>query len=296
MKKRNIAALAGVAAVLTIGGSLAYFNQTMEVENNFDTAKFGSTLVEDFKPSEGKDWQPGVEVNKDVVVTNTGDVPVVVRVKMDEKWMRDNDAFKTITAADDKGNTIVTVLQGGGQEEDAKDGLTDPDKTVVHKTLNTDDWKLADDGWYYYVSNVPAAGEDGTGNTTEKFLDAVKLANDADMGEFVKTKYYQLEGEDAWVKFPVDEDTKEQVTEEALEKMITAEGKVIAKIKADVAVKTGADGDTINKGYSDAEYTLTITAEVVQATKEAVDATFGMGKPFTAPADCNWELRANPAE
>lgn len=293
MKKRNIAALAGVAAVLTIGGSLAYFNQTMQVENNFDTAKFGSTMVEDFKPSEGKDWQPGVEVNKDVVVTNTGDVPVVVRVKMDEKWMRGNDTFKTIAADDEKGNRIVEVKQGEGREEDAKDGLTDPDKTVVHKTLNTDDWKLADDGWYYYVSNVPAAGEEG--NTTEKFLDAVRLANDADMGEFVKTKYYQLEGEDKWEKFPVDEVTKEQVTEEKLEEMMTADNKVIAKIKADVAVKTDAEGNTINKGYSDADYTLTITAEVVQATKEAVDATFGMGASFTAPEGCTWVLRENPA-
>lgn len=294
MKKRNIAALAGVAAVLTIGGSLAYFNQTMQVENNFDTAKFGSTMVEDFKPSEGKDWQPGVEVNKDVVVTNTGDVPVVVRVKMDEKWMRGNDAFKTIDAGDDKGNKIVEVKQGEGREEDAKDGLTDLDKTVVHKTLNTDDWKLADDGWYYYVSNVPAAGEEG--NTTEKFLDAVRLANDADMGEFVKTKYYQLEGKDTWEKFPVDEVTKEQITEEKLEEMMTADNKVIARIKADVAVKTDAEGNTINKGYSDADYTLTITAEVVQATKEAVDATFGKGASFTAPAGCTWVLRENPAK
>lgn len=295
MKKRNIAALAGVAAVLTIGGSLAYFNQTMQVENNFDTAKFGSTMVEDFKPSEGKDWQPGVEVNKDVVVTNTGDVPVVVRVKMDEKWMRGNDAFKTIVADDEDGNKIVEVKQGEGQEEDAKDGLTDPDKTVVHKVLNTDDWKLANDGWYYYVSNVPAAGEEGADNTTAKFLDAVKLADDADMGKFVKTKYYQLEDEETWNKFPVDEITNEQVTEEKLEELMTADGKVIAKIKADVAVETDADGNTINKGYSDADYTLTITAEVVQATKEAVDATFGNGGSFTAPTGCTWVLRENSA-
>lgn len=296
MKKRNIAALAGVAAVLTIGGSLAYFNQTMQVENNFDTAKFGSTMVEDFKPSEGKDWQPGVEVNKDVVVTNTGDVPVVVRVKMDEKWMRGNDAFKTIAADDENGKKIVEVQQGEGREEDAKDGLTDPDKTVVHKTLNTDDWKLADDGWYYYVSNVPAAGETEGANTTAKFLDAVKLADDADMGKFVKTKYYWLEGENDWTQFPIDSETRKEMTEEKLEEDITKKGGVITKIKADVAVETDSNGNTINKGYSDADYTLTITAEVVQATKEAVDATFGMGNPFNAPKDCKWVLKENSAE
>lgn len=287
MKKRNIAALAGVAAIFAVGGSLAYFNQTMEVENNFDTAKFGSTLVEDFKPSEGKDWQPGVEVNKDVVVTNTGDVPVVVRAKMDEKWMRDDATFKTILAEDENGKAIVTVLQGAGTEEDAEDGLTDPDKTVVHKTLNTDDWILADDGWYYYVTAIPAAGE-GVTNTTSKFLDAVKLADNADMGKFVNEKSYQLIGEETWRPFP--EENGKTVSEDRLEEMMTAEGKEIAKIQSDVAVDKDA------KGYSDADYTLTITAEVVQATKEAVNATFGNGGEFTPPEGCGWSLKANSAE
>ena len=283
MKKRNIAALVGVAAIFAVGGSLAYFNQTMEVENNFDTAKFGSTLVEDFKPSEGKDWQPGVEVNKDVVVTNTGDVPVVVRAKMDEKWVRGNDEFKTILAGDDKGDAIITVKQGAGMEEDTKDGITETDKTVVSKKINTDDWILAEDGWYYYISNVPAAGE-GAANTTSKFLDAVKLANNADMGKFVKIKSYQLEGEDKWIEFPVE--NGEVVTEDRLEEMMTADGKVITKIQSNVAIGTDKDGKPL-AGYSDADYTLTITAEVVQATTDAVSAAFG--EDFKAPA--GWKLK-----
>ena len=41
------------------------------------------------------------------------------------------------------------------------------------------------------------------------------------------------------------------------------------------------------EGYSDADYTLTITAEVVQATDEAVDEAFGTEAPYL---DLNWEL------
>lgn len=123
---------------------------------------------------------------------------------------------------------------------------------------------------------------------TSKFLDAVKLADDADMGKFVKTKSYQLEGEDTWNLFPVE--NGKTVTEDRLEEIMAAEGKVIAKIQSDVAVEKD------KAGYSDADYTLTITAEVVQATKEAVNATFGNGNEFTAPAGCTWELKGNTAE
>lgn len=87
MKKKNVLALAGVLAVCAVGGTMAYFNQTMEAENVFDTGKYGSTMVEDFKPSEGQNWEPGATVNKVVKVVNTGNLPVVVRVKMDEKWI-----------------------------------------------------------------------------------------------------------------------------------------------------------------------------------------------------------------
>ena len=280
MKKKNIAALAGVAAIFAVGGSWAYFNQTLEVENNFDTAKYGSTLVEDFNPGDGHDWEPGVEVNKDVLVTNTGDKPVIVRVRFDERWAREGDAFVEIGAEDDavdgSENKIMKVYQ-----TDAKDGiaLADKDDSIVEKKLvNTDKW-IYEDGYYYYSTEL------GANASTEEILDAVRLTEDADMGKFLKTKWYSLAekpGENDWIPFPKKNGV--EVTEAELEASL-GEGEVIRHIRADVA----ADPDA--QGYSDADYTLKITAEIVQATNEAVNAVFGNDNEFTAPAGCTWTLQ-----
>ena len=51
MKNKKMAAgIAGLAIVALVGGSLAYFNQTMSASNNFSTKQYGSTLTEDFTP------------------------------------------------------------------------------------------------------------------------------------------------------------------------------------------------------------------------------------------------------
>lgn len=280
MKKRNIAALAGVAAIFAVGGSLAYFNQTMEVENNFDTAKYGSTLVEDFNPGDGHDWEPGVEVNKDVLVTNTGDKPVVVRVRFDEIWKRGDEAFVDIKAEDNaldgSENKIMNVFQ-----TDPADGAATvkvDDSVVEKKLVNTDDW-IYQDGYYYYRTEL------GSKLSTSEVLDAVKLSEKADMGQFLKRKYYSLvetAGENDWIPFPV-KDGKEMTEAELAASL--PEGQEIRHIKSDVAADVKA------MGYADADYTLKITAEVIQATSEAVDAVFGKGTEFKAPNGCDWKLK-----
>ena len=163
MKKKNVLALAGVLAVCAVGGTMAYFNQTMEAENVFDTGKYGSTMVEDFKPSEGQNWEPGATVNKVVKVVNTGNLPVVVRVKMDEKWInKDDDTLikeaSTAKAASDAAkaagvagaNQLVTVYQG-----DPEDGQWAVDDSVVKKALNeSGKWIYREEDGYYYLSLI----------------------------------------------------------------------------------------------------------------------------------------------
>ena len=63
MRKKHIAALAGIAAVFAVGGSLAYFNQNLEAVNVLNVGKFDTEVVEIFNPEEGENWQPGVTVN-----------------------------------------------------------------------------------------------------------------------------------------------------------------------------------------------------------------------------------------
>ena len=49
---KKVIGAAGLAAILVVGGSFAYFNQTMTVNNPFDTGKYDTNVTEDFNPSE----------------------------------------------------------------------------------------------------------------------------------------------------------------------------------------------------------------------------------------------------
>lgn len=290
MKKKNLLALAGVLAVCAVGGTMAYFNQTMEAENVFDTGKFGSTMVEDFKPSEGQNWEPGATVDKVVKVVNTGDLPVVVRVKMDEKWVNKengdliketsttnvpSDGAKKAGAAG--ANQLVTIWQ-----ENPEDGLWTADDSVVKKALSDSrKWIFNEaDGYYYYADEL------GAGDPTEAFLQSVTLIENADMGQYKKVKYYTFEEDETttnWTEFPKDENDN-YVSEKDLKTVLGADdyGK-IKHFKSDIV-----PGE--NPGYSNADYTLTITSQTVQATKQAVNAVFGNGSEFTLDGT-SWTLK-----
>ena len=96
MRNKKAAAILGVAAVALVVGTFAYFTQTSTIDNPFDTGKYSTVVTEDFKPKDGEDWEPGVEVNKDLYVHNTGDRNVVVRVKFEDIWTRDGEQFKYV--------------------------------------------------------------------------------------------------------------------------------------------------------------------------------------------------------
>lgn len=281
-KKRNIVLACALLAVVLVVGTFAYWNQTSSIDNPFDTGKYGSTVVEDFKPEDGEKWQPGVEINKDVVAVNTGDQDLIVRVKLDETWTRkgETDAYKTNTFDGD----VYTVSQ-----DNATDGLTAKDKSIVTKNFSTSTkWIDGEDGWFYYQTNL--AG----GATTDKWLDSVELLNDADMGK-MQTTYYVTADE----------------TISATTKWYPYTGTMPAYIDADGAAcaedATGAQAVCHNKtettyaaadalGYSDSNYVLTVTVQTVQATQEAIDAVFGAGAAFTAPDTTTWVLSDVPSK
>lgn len=264
-KNKKIAGVAGLAAIMVIGGTFAYFNQTMTVTNPFDTGKYDTNVSEDFKPEDGDNWEPGAEVNKDVTVKNTGDYDVLVRVKLTEKWVN-----KT-TGDTVAGNT--TGLKGDASQVNATDGLTTGDYSVVEKTLNENDWVYNDaDGYWYYKTNLKAKTDTG------KFLDAVKLLEDADMGKYTVTNYYTtaetkpLEG---------------AIGDDPANKWVAYTGNVPKDAKHSMAVTTL---DPKASGYANSNYTLTITAQTVQATDAAMKDAF---KLTAAPAGCTWNLTQN---
>lgn len=264
-KNKKIAGVAGLAAIMVIGGTFAYFNQTMTVTNPFDTGKYDTNVTEDFKPEDGDNWEPGAEVNKDVTVNNTGDYDVLVRVKLTEKWVNKTSG---ITVAEN-----TTGLKGDASQVDATDGLTTGDYSVVEKTLNAANWVYNDaDGYWYYKTNLAARTDTG------KFLDAVKLLEDADMGKYTVTNYY-TEADDKPGEGAIGTDATTQ--------WVAYTGNVPKTAKHSMAV---TKQDTNAPGYGNADYTLTITAQTVQATDAAMKDAFGL---TVQPTGCNWNLTQN---
>ena len=91
LKKRTASVLAGVLSLALIGGSWAYYNNTASLENNLSTKMpGGEQLIEEFTPED--DWNPGEKVTKVASVENDGDMPLLVRVKLDETWTVDGGA------------------------------------------------------------------------------------------------------------------------------------------------------------------------------------------------------------
>ncbi|MBQ7137489.1 MAG: hypothetical protein IJO39_00630 [Clostridia bacterium] len=147
MNKRKIillAALLVMVAILGVGGTLAYFTAEDEATNTFTVGNVKIDLIE---PSwkEAKDVYPGQVLPKDPTVTNTGNNPCYVRIKVEGL-----DVF-----ADDY--------------EDAMIGLRYIDADDVEKEgYNTVDWTYHD-GYYYYMTEL------GTGEKTTALFDSIVI-------------------------------------------------------------------------------------------------------------------------
>lgn len=281
MKKKHIAALAGIAAVFAVGGSLAYFNQDLEAVNVLKSGDFDTEIVEEFRPEDGKDWKPGTTVNKDFAVKNSGDVPMVVRVSFQETWEKDDGAYVTIdTTEKEEGHGEADNKFESVWQEEPTDGLTDKDDSVVEKTLNLGKEWVYSDGYYYYTKTLPA------GATTEYLLDDVMLSKDADLGKITVVKKYSTNPdktvpEEDWIPFPADE-AGNPISESELSRQLKEEGKTLYHMRSDIVT------DENLTGYSDAAYNLTIKAHTVQATEDAVKAVFGE-EAVQHASDENWD-------
>lgn len=219
--------------------------------------------MESFNPSEGDNWQPGATVDKEVVAENTGNSPLLVRVKMAETWSRNGMAgtMPNITSAD--GDAFLNVSQA-----DPKDGETATDDTVVHKNLaDNDAWEKADDGYWYY------RGQLAPGATTESLLESVTLDKETDMGLYATTyKYCTTPGKDSKPGDNTEWKVAENGEEDA-DMLVAAEA---AKEEGNsFHVKKETALDEAHPGYADADYELEITIDMVQPTEDAVVDAWG---------------------
>ncbi len=141
--KKKIAVLSSIGVLTVIGSTLAYFTTSDEIINNFKSGKYQTTINESFTSPEA--WAPGDTIQKNVKVTNTGDVPIAVRASYTEKWIDSNGNEMSLN--DTNGNTAAIINFNSG-------------------------WVKDSDGYYYYGSKGNKTPVDPT-KDTNSFIDSV---------------------------------------------------------------------------------------------------------------------------
>ncbi|BDU91074.1 SipW-dependent biofilm matrix protein BsaA [Clostridium perfringens] len=173
MSKKKIIGLciAGVLAVGSIGGSLAWFTSSDSVTNPFSTASTdnpsdpnsGIKIHEDFKPEDADNTLPGDTVTKQVNVINKATYDQLIRVKIKKVW---KDAKGEEKSDLDTENIILNFEKN----------LTDSNKPEEGK------WIEGSDGYYYYNGIVNPDGQ------TANLLESVTLSKDT-TNEFKGLKF-----------------------------------------------------------------------------------------------------------
>lgn len=278
---KKVAAVAGLGALALVGGSFAYYFESGSLDNPLSTGKYNTQLVEDFTPPT-EDMKPGVNWDKVVGAQNTGDYPVLVRIKMDEQWVRKGTtgAYKELHSIADyaKFNTVkktgtYPAMTVTAEQVDDNDGLTPADdKTVVFKNILSGDWVDGGDGYWYWNGVLEKKGSDK--DKTTALMDGLVMATNIDLGDYNTSEYYVVLNDG---QTPDDNTTW---TDAAT--ITDANGDGVVDVR-DIAIPEGkklfrkseSELNTDAPGYADSNYTLTITSEFVQATKDAVEEHWG---------------------
>ena len=312
MKKmsKKATALAGLGVLAVVGGTFAYYNQKVSLENPLTTGHYDNELIEDYTPPTD-DLKPGATIDKVVGAKNTGDYPVMVRIKMDEVWRQkdaDGNNQDIISHDSTEGDGFAAIAIGTedvgyGNEFDADqaddtDGLVEGDESVVRKNLAEDfaeDWTYnANDGYWYYNKIL------NPDQTTGNLLESITLASDIDLGHYIQKDWYARGNSGmtqdqvtAWEEYTV---TRDETSGEVIDIFIngTSVGDrngddIIDAIDMAMALKITSEQklfrknesllDEDAKGYADANYTLTVTSQFVQATPDALETEFGSELP-----------------
>ena len=102
--KKTLLGILAITLFVTIAGTLAYFTDTVNIDNLFTTADFNVEAIEEFiSPTK---WKPGDETAKVVTFKNNGDIDAKVRVKLEEEWTDSNGAGLPLTQ---DGNKIALI-------------------------------------------------------------------------------------------------------------------------------------------------------------------------------------------
>lgn len=285
MKKmsKKATALAGLGVLAVVGGTFAYYNQTVSLENPLTTGRYKNELIEDYTPPTDH-LKPGATIAKVVGAKNTGDYPVMVRIKMDEVWRNadgdiiDRHSSEGLTAFAAKAGASGEFIaqQIDDEDGDVSNSAGGEDYSVVRKNLTSNsNWTYNVNDGYWYYNEVLYSGEK-TGN----LLDSITLASNIDLGLYTQKNWYftgnastDKENISGWIEYDITDfsdrngDNIVDAIDMAISLGITDEEKLFRKNESLL--------DEDHTGYADAYYTLTVTSQFVQATKAALTKEFG---------------------
>ena len=151
-KKVTLGASALVLGATLIGGTMAWLTSEETIVNKFSTKSWDLEvdLEEDFEKDEAQELLPGAVIKKEGWVENNKDLPVLVRVKIDEVWGHGRDNDDNIIVDEPltffaKERSVVMI-----------DTANKPEN-VVGDDYFSENWELIGD--YYYYKKVLAPGE-----------------------------------------------------------------------------------------------------------------------------------------
>lgn len=250
MKKKAALGLAGIAAVAVIGGTWAYWSQDLTATNEFETGKFDSDIVEQFTPPAVGEWLPGVTTEKNVKVTNSGDVDMALVAEITQEWNREGESLPIRFAAPDpspitRGYENAAVINWGENtamhditaidsvaEEAREMGITASVSSLGDSEAK-DKWVLVDVSDDYSKLTFVYNGIVPAGEETPELLNSVTL--NSKIGSDVTEKNYSY-----------DENGELQVETKGW----------------------------MEVNYEDAQYTMDIHVNTVQATGDAIREIF----------------------
>lgn len=125
-----------------IGISLAFFIDDFKLPISFAKQQYND--VTNIKFESPSNWTPGSTSKKEIKYKNKEEVPLAIRIAIEEKWISKNGNELGLTLSD---GTKATILN-----------------------INDKDWKYID-GFYYYKEKV------NKGETTSNFINSITFNN-----------------------------------------------------------------------------------------------------------------------
>ena len=131
-----------VIIVGLIGISLAFFIDDFKLPISFAKQNYNDITI--IKIESPNNWTPGTTTKQEITYKNKEDVPLAIRISIDEQWISKNGNELGLTLSD---GTKATILN-----------------------INKKDWLLKD-GFYYYKNKL------NTNETTTNFINSITFSN-----------------------------------------------------------------------------------------------------------------------